>query len=238
MVESLPSSAVGRRTAGRGTPTYDSTTVTRTHFVGTTRTLMCRFWSKSHARLSAVSLQMMTGPYPVKYAREWIEKVHRRIPELTGAMWCVGLWDGSEMRGLAVVGRPSARMLDVPARTRLPVLEVIRVAVVEGTKNGCSTLYGACARSGRAMGLDGMLTYIHDDETGVSLRAAGWGRGRLDGRRRVGATVASEEARARPQAQEAVVGGVVQDRTGTAIAGRNPSAMKLTHLRAMKGELP
>ncbi len=117
---------------------------------------------------------MMTGPYPVKYAREWIEKVHRRIPELTGAMWCVGLWDGSEMRGLAVVGRPSARMLDVPARTRVPVLEVIRVAVIEGTKNGCSTLYGACARSGRAMGLDGMLTYIHDDETGVSLRAAGW----------------------------------------------------------------
>jgi len=24
------------------------------------------------------------------------------------------------------------------------------------------------------MGLDGMLTYIHDDETGVSLRSAGW----------------------------------------------------------------
>lgn len=117
---------------------------------------------------------MITGPYPVKYAKAWIESVHRRIPTLTGAMWCVGLWVGDDMRGLAVVGRPSARPLDVPARTRIPVLEVLRVAVVEGTRNGCSALYGACGRSARDMGADGILTYIHDDETGVSLRAAGW----------------------------------------------------------------
>jgi hypothetical protein len=117
---------------------------------------------------------MQTGLYPVKYARAWVSSVHRRIPELTGAMWCLGLWDGADMRGLAVVGRPSARMLDVPARERIGTVEVLRVAVVEGTKNGCSMLYGGCARAGRAMGLDGMLTYIHDDETGVSLRASGW----------------------------------------------------------------
>jgi len=116
---------------------------------------------------------MLIGPYPVKYAHEWNAETHRRLKKLTGAMWCIGLWDGPTMRGLAVVGRP-CRMLDAPARTRIPVLEVIRVAVVEGTKNGCSTLYGACSRAGRDMGLDGMLTYIHDDETGVSLRAAGW----------------------------------------------------------------
>jgi len=35
-------------------------------------------------------------------------------------------------------------------------------------------LYGACSKAGKAMGLDGMMTYIHDDETGVSLKAAGW----------------------------------------------------------------
>jgi hypothetical protein len=115
-----------------------------------------------------------TGLYPVKYARGWVESVHRRIPALTGAMWCLGLWDGDTMRGLAVVGRPGARMLDVAARERVGVVEVIRVAVIEGTPNGSSMLYGACARAGRAMGLDGMLTYIHNDETGVSLRAAGW----------------------------------------------------------------
>ena len=125
---------------------------------------------------------METGLYPVKYARQWVESVHRRIPVLTGAMWCLGLWDGPVMRGLAVVGRPSARMLDVAARERIGTVEVLRVAVIEGTPNGCSMLYGGCARAGRAMGLDGMLTYIHDDETGVSLRAAGWVRdGNTDG---------------------------------------------------------
>ena len=75
--------------------------------------------------------RLVTGAYPVKYAREWVESVHRRIPEMVGAMWCIGLWRGREMRGLAVVGRPSARMLGAPARTRVPLLEVLRVAVVE-----------------------------------------------------------------------------------------------------------
>jgi hypothetical protein len=117
---------------------------------------------------------MMTGAYPVSYAAEWIRRTHRRLPKIVGAMWCIGLWDGDEMRGLAVVGRPSARMLDAPARTRIGVLEVTRVAVIEGTANGCSMLYGACSRAGKAMGLDGMLTYIHGTETGTSLRAAGW----------------------------------------------------------------
>jgi len=114
------------------------------------------------------------GPYPTKYAHEWNAGTHRRLPRMVGAMYCIGLWTGDEMRGLAVVGRPSARKLDVPKRTRIRIQEVLRVAVVEGTRNGCSILYGACSRAGKAMGLEGMCTYIHDDETGVSLLAAGW----------------------------------------------------------------
>jgi len=41
-------------------------------------------------------------------------------------------------------------------------------------KNGCSMLYGACARTARDMGADDLFTYIHQDESGVSLKAAGW----------------------------------------------------------------
>jgi hypothetical protein len=65
-------------------------------------------------------------------------------------------------------------MLDVAAKNRLTTLSVLRVAVIEGTKNGCSALYGACSRAARAMGADGLCTYIHDDEPGTSLKAAGW----------------------------------------------------------------
>jgi hypothetical protein len=114
------------------------------------------------------------GAYPVKYAKEWVRSVHRRLPDMTGAMWCIGLWLDDEMRGLAVVGRPCARRLDAEKRARIATLEVIRVAVVEGTPNGCSILYGASSRAGRAMGLDGLLTYIHNDENGASLKAANW----------------------------------------------------------------
>jgi hypothetical protein len=117
---------------------------------------------------------LILGPYPTKYAHEFNAGVHRRLKKMVGAMYCIGLWSGAEMRGLAIVGRPKARKLDVPARTRVKVQEVLRVAVVEGTRNGCSMLYGACSKAGKAMGLDGMMTYIHDDETGVSLKAAGW----------------------------------------------------------------
>ena len=119
---------------------------------------------------------MILGPYPVKYAAAWVKTVHRRLPDMAGAMWCVGLWDGPKMLGLAVVGRPS-RMLDVPARSRIHTQIVQRVAVVEGVPNGCSMLYGSCSRSGKAMGLDDMVTYIHLDEPGTSLKASGWVKG-------------------------------------------------------------
>jgi hypothetical protein len=114
------------------------------------------------------------GPYPTKYAEEWMRRVHRRLPDLTGSMWCIGLWVGDEMRGLAAVGRPNARKADALARQRLAILSVLRVAVIEGTKNGCSALYGACSRAAQGMGADGLNTYIHNDELGTSLKAANW----------------------------------------------------------------
>jgi hypothetical protein len=43
------------------------------------------------------AMQLQTGLYPVKYARAWVQSVHRRIPALTGAMWCLGLWSGDEV---------------------------------------------------------------------------------------------------------------------------------------------
>lgn len=122
---------------------------------------------------------IVVAPFPVKYARAWVKRVHRRLPDLTGAMWCIGAWVQGEMRGLAVVGRPNARMLDVAAGEPINTLQVLRVAVVEGTPNACSRLYGACSRSAKGMGASGLFTYIHDDESGISLKASGWIEDRL-----------------------------------------------------------
>lgn len=112
---------------------------------------------------------MSIRPYPIKHALPFVRRVHRRLPKLQGALWSVAIERAGDICGVAIVGRPTARALDNGRR-----LQVLRVAVMEGVYNGCSMLYGACARAGKAMGATDMLTYIHDDETGVSLKAAGW----------------------------------------------------------------
>lgn len=75
-----------------------------------------------------------------------------------------------EIVGVALVGWPARAQ----SSDEIDTLCVLRVAVKEGVKNGCSMLYGACWRAARAMGADSMITYTHDDEPGTSLRAAGW----------------------------------------------------------------
>lgn len=108
-------------------------------------------------------------PMLVAPAREHVLKNHRRLPRLRGAMWAVGCYDGADLLGVALVGRPRARAADGLGR-----LELVRLSVVEGVPNACSMLYGACARAARAMGALDLWTYIHEDEPGTSLRAAGW----------------------------------------------------------------
>jgi hypothetical protein len=104
-------------------------------------------------------------------AKQFIWKHHRHnVPSIT-AVFCVGLSNGSEsLAGVAMCGQPKARML-MDGRT----LEVTRVAV-DGTKNANSMLYGACARAAKALGYLRLVTYTLPEETGASLRAAGWQR--------------------------------------------------------------
>ena len=71
--------------------------------------------------------------------------------------------------GVAIVGRPVARALADEWTA-----EVTRVAVLDGVKNGCSMLYGACWRAARALGYRKLVTYTLATEPGTSLRAAGW----------------------------------------------------------------
>ena len=121
---------------------------------------------------------MRTAPIPVKHAVRFVAQVHRRLPHAHHRMWAIGLWCNDELRGVALCGAPKARQLASCSNGEWPApyerLEVVRCAVVEDTPNGCSMLYGACARAARAMGVTDMLTYTDEDEPGTSLRAAGW----------------------------------------------------------------
>lgn len=122
-------------------------------------------------------------PIPVKRARRFVGQVHRRLKKVAGGLWAIAALRGSVMVGVAIVGRPNARMSDASGELApLPNLEVLRVAVIEGdraasgNKGACSMLYGACARTARGQGAENLFTYVHKDESGTSLRAAGWVR--------------------------------------------------------------
>lgn len=72
------------------------------------------------------------------------------------------------MRGVAIVGRPVARLLDNGW-----TLEVNRVCT-DGARNACSMLYGAAWRAAKALGFRRLITYTLPEEGGASLRASGW----------------------------------------------------------------
>ena len=76
--------------------------------------------------------------------------------------------DKGRVRGVVMVGRPVARVLDNGW-----TLEVNRLAS-DGCENACSALYGAARRVAKEMGYRKLITYIREDEPGTSLRAAGW----------------------------------------------------------------
>lgn len=123
---------------------------------------------------------MRTAPYPIKHAVRFVEATHRRLKHAHHRLWAIGLWVGDDLRGVALVGAPKARMLAATGGDEYPPpydrLEVVRCAVREGTPNGCSMLYGACSRAAKAMGAGDLLTYTDEDEPGTSLLAANWVR--------------------------------------------------------------
>ena len=108
-------------------------------------------------------------PVSFKRACEFVREIHRHHKPPQGHKFSIGLASGDELVGVAIVGRPIARMLDDGYTA-----EVTRLCVLDGIKNACSKLYAACWRAVRAMGYRKLVTYILKSETGISLKAAGW----------------------------------------------------------------
>ena len=115
---------------------------------------------------------MKVRPISLNAARPWIAAVHRHLRRpTTGWLFGVEILDGGERIGVAMAGRPAARMLQDGV-----TCEITRVAILEGHKNACSYAYGALRRAAAALGYQRVVTYTRADETGVSLRAAGFRR--------------------------------------------------------------
>jgi len=104
----------------------------------------------------------------LKDANAFVEQYHRHHKPVVGHRFSIACVIDDAIHGVAIVGRPVARMVD-PSTT----LEVTRL-VTDGTANACSFLYGAAARAGKELGYSKIQTYILESETGVTLKASGW----------------------------------------------------------------
>ena len=111
---------------------------------------------------------MRIRPISLKEANAFVQLNHRHHKPTVGHKWSISLVEDSVIVGIAIVGRPVSRGSDNGLTA-----EVNRLAT-NGITNGCSMLYGACARIAKAMGYDKIQTYILESETGISLKASGW----------------------------------------------------------------
>ena len=112
-------------------------------------------------------------PIEQKIAKLFINRHHRHCNAPVGWRWGHGCFNGNDLIGVAMVGRPVARAFDATQ-----VVEVNRVCVDPdyGTLawNACSMLYGACTREARRRKYTRVITYTLQSEPGVSVKAAGF----------------------------------------------------------------
>ena len=113
-------------------------------------------------------MRLLLCPVTLEEANAFVEQWHRHHKPVPGAKFCVGVADGGHICGVAIVGRPIARMTDDGW-----TLEVNRTCT-DGTRNANSFLYGACRRAAWALGYKRLITYTLPEEGGASLKAAGF----------------------------------------------------------------
>lgn len=107
-------------------------------------------------------------PMSLDEANEFVRKHHRHHRPVPGAKFCIGVANEKEIVGVAIVGRPVARLLDDGW-----TLEINRTCT-DGTRNANSLLLGAARRAAWALGFKRLITYTLREEGGASLRGAGF----------------------------------------------------------------
>ena len=91
---------------------------------------------------------------------------HHRRPQ--GAKFAIGVHHDGKLVGVAIIGRPVARLFDDGKTAELTRL------CTDGTKNACSFLYSRAKRASQALGFIRLVTYTLPSESGSSLKAAGF----------------------------------------------------------------
>jgi hypothetical protein len=125
--------------------------------------------SRSTVNDPAAVIRLRVTPITLREANAYVKVNHRHHGETRGCIVVCACADETDtIRGVGIVGRPVARMLQDGYTA-----EVTRLCT-DGTPNACSMLYRALWRAVRALGYRRLVTYTLPEEGGGSLRAAGF----------------------------------------------------------------
>jgi hypothetical protein len=112
---------------------------------------------------------MMAVPLSLRRANQVVTELHRHHQPVKFHLFSIGAVKDGKLCAAAIVMRP----VNQRATASNFVAEVSRLAS-DGTKNACSFLLSRCATAAFAMGYFAIQTYTLPEESGASLRAAGW----------------------------------------------------------------
>jgi hypothetical protein len=107
-------------------------------------------------------------PISLKEANRFVTMFHRHNSAVVRAKFSIGLMEGSEMIGVAIAGRPIARLLD-----KRTTIEILRTCVKPNHKNANSQLYARMRQICERMGYTTIITYSLNSESASSLLAVG-----------------------------------------------------------------
>jgi hypothetical protein len=107
------------------------------------------------------------APCTVKDGMRRVKQWHRHLPELQGGLFAVQVLNGADCVGVGIAGNPSR------VQQGKGHIVISRVAT-PGAENACSMIYGALCRAAKALGYSKAWTYTLPEESGTSLRAAGF----------------------------------------------------------------
>lgn len=114
-------------------------------------------------------VQYTVIPITFKEACTFVNIYHRHHAAPQGCKFAVGVMDATHLIGVAIAGRPVSRRQDNGF-----TLEITRVCVIPCYKNVCSLLYSRIVHIAKEMGYKNVITYTLKEETGSSLKAAGF----------------------------------------------------------------
>jgi len=115
-------------------------------------------------------MSLVIRPITFRKACAFVTALHRHNKAPRGHKFSISVENNDKLVGVAMVGRPIARHFDDGLTAE------INRTCTDGTKNVNSMLYGASMRACKAMGYQRVITYTQQDETGGSLKAAGFVR--------------------------------------------------------------